>query len=87
MSSYNGNTLDLGHCKSCGMNPGAHRPGEAYHGEMKLEGKMSSSTAKRAGCQGYENSHCTFTEVMRQRYCARRWRDCQRGLFPPKEGK
>jgi len=75
---YDANTLDLGHCKSCGLNEAYHRADEAYYGEEKLEGRKSSSTAKRAGCRGYENSHATFTETMRLRYCAKRWKECRR---------
>ena len=59
----------------CGLNRGAHRPQEAYYGEERLEGRKSSSMAQAYGCSGYRESHLSLSEVMKLRYCGRRWLD------------
>jgi hypothetical protein len=68
------------HCL-CGYNRGAHRPMEAYYGEEKLEGRKSTTTAQRDnGCPGYRESGLTVREVLRLRYCSRRWYGVRKGL-------
>ena len=72
MPRYSPETV-LSHCV-CGMNKGAHEPSEAYYMEERLEGRKSSSTAKRSGCTGYRPAGLTLREVMRLRGCEYRWR-------------
>lgn len=71
--------LVVTHCASCGMNRPAHQASDAYYGESWLEPPgFSSSTAKRAGCQGYRLAGLTFVEAMCLRNCTRRWLQAKR---------
>ena len=81
---YNGPRMKpddpIGFCR-CGFNKGAHRAMEAYHGEERLEGRKSSSTAKaNSGCTKYRESGLTLREALKLRSCSRRWFETQKRL-------
>jgi len=63
----------------CGEPEGGHRPDEAYYGEERLEGRKSSSSAKRRGCAGYRPAGLTIREMFRARYCSYRWARTRKG--------
>jgi len=84
MPAYNGRAYGpdepMSNCRNCLWPEAWHEPAEAYYGEERLEGRKSSSPAKRMNnCRGYENAGLTLGELSSLRYCSGQWRSAKRG--------